>query len=186
MSWWSHSQQAPVIGAKVAADQALTLHKSSLCTNLWRRLGRELWPGSSVHAEVNRDLFGTCHFTQERTEDGRRRRLVRKATLGEGQAGQISDTGEWLSRRPVIPRSLTSNASAVAMRELLATSDEETHPHDVDEDYAIGWRSSAKEADAKAIAAADGSRALARTYARSNVHASPSHMTSAFGTSLLC
>lgn len=34
--------------------------------------------------------------------------------------------------------SLTSNASAVAMRELLATSDEETHPHDVDEDYAIG------------------------------------------------
>ena len=104
MSWWSHSQQAPVIGAKVAADQALTLHKSSLCTNLWRRLGRELWPGSSVHAEVNRDLFGTCHFTQERTEDGRRRRLVRKATLGEGQAGQISDTGEWLSRRPVIPR----------------------------------------------------------------------------------
>lgn len=128
MSWWSHSQQAPVIGAKVAADQ------------------------------VNRDLFGTCHFTQERTEDGRRRRLVRKATLGEGQEGQpqeedFDDTASWQSWRSGVMSSasrrssrgrsgsvmsLTSNASAVAMRELLATSDEETHPHDVDEDYAIG------------------------------------------------
>ncbi|CAE6939713.1 unnamed protein product [Symbiodinium sp. CCMP2456] len=127
MSWWAHSQQPPVIGGK-AADQ------------------------------VNRDLFGTCHFTQERTEDGRRRRLVRKATLGEGQEGQpqeedFDDTASWQSWRSGVMSSasrrssrgrsgsvmsLVSNASAVAMRELLAASDDEAHPHDNDDDYAIG------------------------------------------------
>ena len=90
MSWWTHSQHSPVLGSKVVAEQQApptnftgvlpaALRSSMVCCFL----SSEILLVLACSLQVSRDLFGTCHFTQERTEDGRRRRLVKKAVLGE-------------------------------------------------------------------------------------------------------